>query len=454
MSAPLSTEIFEIGPGRLEMDAAELHVTQGPDRGVMIPLGLPALTIGTDPDCDLVLRDRTVSARHAEIRMGARGYVVRDLDSKNGVRIGAVAIERAPLVDGMRVRLGSTEITVKALGSRHSIPLASPGEFGGLCAHSVAMRATVAELGKLAQTDTTVLIEGETGTGKEVAAQALHDHSPRARGPFVVLDCGAVPMSLLAAELFGHERGAFSGAMDARKGLLEQADGGTLFLDEITELPLDAQPMLLRALDAKAVRRIGGSVVSSNVRMIASTSRNLAEEVRARRFREDLYFRLAVARVRLPPLRDRREDIPVLAHTFAREAGVSLSPELLALFTNYEWPGNVRELRNAMARAAVRPDAQMLLEETQRSPMQLPEAFRREGELPELPDARRDAMEAFERQYLREALARAGGSISRAAQVAGVSRQMFTRLCEKHGLRLRDRLNLNLPPAELARSGR
>ena len=436
MSAPLSTEIFEIGPGRLEIDAAEIAVTHGPDRGLAIPLGVHPLSIGTDGDCDLVLHDRTVSSRHAEIRIGPRGYVVRDLGSKNGLRIGAVAIERAPLCDGTRLHLGSTELTVRALGGRHSIALASPGDFGGLAAQSVAMRALVAELAQLANADTTVLIEGETGTGKEVAAQALHENSVRERGPFVVLDCGAVPRPLLAAELFGHERGAFSGAMEARKGLLEQADGGTLFLDEITELPLEAQPILLRALDAKTVRRIGGNAANFDVRIIASTSRNLAEEVRAHRFREDLYFRLAVARVRLPPLRERREDIPALAHAFARECGIALPPELLALMTSYDWPGNVRELRNAVARATIRQDPESVLEAAGRPN----DAFR--GGLSDLPEARRQAIEAFEREYVREAIGRAGGSISRAAQLAGVSRQMFTRLCEKHGLRVRDRLSL------------
>jgi DNA-binding NtrC family response regulator len=440
MSAPLSTEIFEIGPGRLEIDAAEITVTHGPDRGLTLPLGMHTICVGTDGDCDLVLHDRTVSSRHAEIRIGERGYVVRDLGSKNGLRIGPVAIERAPLCDGTRLHLGSTELSVRSLGTRHTIPLASPGDFGGLSAQSVSMRALVAELAQLANSDTTVLIEGETGTGKEVAAQALHDYSARARGPFVVLDCGAVPRSLLAAELFGHERGAFSGALEARKGLLEQAHGGTLFLDEVTELPLDAQPLLLRALDSKSVRRIGGGAVAYDVRVIVSTARNLSEEVRAHRFREDLYFRLAVARVRLPPLRERREDIPALAHAFARECGVALPPELLALLTSYDWPGNVRELRNAVARAAIQKDPAAMLEATSRPPMSLPAAFR--GPLAELPEARREAMDSFEREYVREALARAGGSISRAAELAGVSRQMFTRLAEKHGLRLRDRLNL------------
>jgi DNA-binding NtrC family response regulator len=328
----LSTRLFEAGDGRLEVDAAELRVVAGPDRGTKVALGTDSLRIGSAADVELVLHDPTVSGRHAEIQIGARGYVVRDLGSKNGVLLGNLRVERAPLADGQRLRLGETVLVVRALGRAHALPLARPGRFGNLVAASVKMRAVVATLARLAESDLTVLLEGETGTGKEVAAQALHASGKRAGGPFVVFDCGAVPAGLVASELFGHEKGAFSGAHARRDGLFAEADGGTLFLDEIGELPLELQPVLLRALETRATRRVGSvHEERHDVRLVAATNRNLAEEVRAGRFRQDLFYRLGGARVRLPPLRERLEDVRELAGLFAAQAGLALSPELGAM---------------------------------------------------------------------------------------------------------------------------
>jgi DNA-binding NtrC family response regulator len=431
----LSTHVEEIGRGRLELDAAELRVVAGPEKGAHVALGSIALTIGSAADNGLVLHDPTVSARHAEVLVEDRGYVIRDLASKNGVLLHGWPIERAPLCDRMQLRLGRTTLHVRALGGRHTIALASPGELGGLLAHSVKMRAAVAALEQFAVSDVTVLLDGETGVGKEVAARALHGWSRRARGPFCVFDCGAVAPSLIAAELFGHERGAYSGADAQRAGIFEEADGGTLFCDEVGELPLEAQPMLLRAIENKTVRRLGASHEQRrDVRVIAATNRNLEEEVRAGRFRKDLYYRLAVARVRLPPLRERPEDIPVLARAFAAELGAPLSPELVAVLSSYGWPGNVRELRNVIARLAAQPTSvRDLLPATTRDPI-----F--DGvKLRPLSEARSHANDEFERRYLAEALARADGNISNAAEQAGVSRQLFTKLAAKHQLRVRDR---------------
>ena len=433
----LSTHIDETGPGRLEIDAAELRVVAGPDKGACHPLDANALTIGSGADCDLVLHDPTVSSRHAEISLGRAGYVVRDLGSKNGVRLAGFPIERAPLSSGMQLRLGRTLVAVHALRGRHAIPLERPGEFGGLIAHSVKMRAVVAQLAQLAPVDTTVLIEGETGTGKELAAHALHRLGPRADRPLHVFDCGAVAPTLAAAELFGHERGAFSGADAARPGAFELADGGTLFLDEIGELPLELQPLLLRALEQRAVRRVGGARTTElDVRVVAATHRNLAEEVRQGRFRKDLYYRLAVARVRLPPLRERPEDLPLLARAFAAQHGVPLEPALLAVLASYDWPGNVRELRNLIARHAAQPAAVADLFDRRQAPA---DPIFAGVALRPLVEARQQAGDDFERRYLVEALARAGDNVSRAAELAGVSRQLFTRLVAKHRLRGRDR---------------
>jgi DNA-binding NtrC family response regulator len=435
----LSTRVFEAGPARLEIDAAELRIVAGPDRGVKLPLGVDSLRIGSAPDCELVLHDATVSSRHAEIQVTARGYSIRDLGSKNGVQLGSVAVERAPLVDGMKIRLGETMLAVRALGGRHTLPLSRPGQLGRLTACSLKMRAVAATLERLAAADTTVLLEGETGTGKEVAAHALHGAGERRHGPFVVFDCGATAPALVASELFGHEKGAFTGAVAARAGAFEQADGGTLFLDEIGELPLELQPVLLRALEARTVRRVGANVDRPcDVRVIAATNRNLAEEVRARRFRQDLFYRLAVARVRLPPLRERPEDIPVLAGLFAAQAGLALSPEILSLLSAHDWPGNVRELRNTIERAAA---AGGPIELGPRGSNPLDRRLFVDGaRLRELSEARQLAGDAFERAYLEEALARADGNLSRAAELAGVSRQMLTRLVAKHGLRAKDRV--------------
>jgi DNA-binding NtrC family response regulator len=440
MTKVLSTRIFEVGSPRLEIDAAEVRVVSGADRGLKMALGADSVRIGTAPDCELVLHDTTVSSRHAEIQIGARGYTIRDLGSKNGVVIETVQVERAPLVDGMRIRLGTTTLQVRSLGSKHALPLARAGTFHGLVAASVKMRAVVATLEKLASTDMTVLIEGETGTGKEVAAQALHRAGPRATGPFVVFDCGAVPVNLVASELFGHEKGAFSGASSTRGGLFEEADGGTLFLDEIGELPLELQPTLLRSLEKKTTRRVGGNVeLSHDVRLIAATNRNLAEEVKAKRFREDLYFRLNVTRVRLPPLRERAEDIPVLAQRFAAEAGAPLSPEMLAVLAAHDWPGNVRELKNTVARAAFDGGAVAVTGPAGPGGIMSRRLLYDAGRLRSLPEARQLAADEFERVFLEEALAQAGGNMSRAAELAGVSRQMMTRLAAKHGLRAKDR---------------
>ena len=437
----LATRVDESGPGRLELDAAELRVVAGPDRNLRQPLDEHGLVIGTAGDCGLVLHDPTVSSRHAEISLVSDGWIVRDLGSKNGVRLHGWPIERAPLAAGMQLRLGKTTLQVHALKGRHAIALERPGQFAGLVAHSVKMRAVVAQLTQLGPTETTVLLEGETGSGKELAAQALHAASLRAGEPLVVFDCGAVAPTLAAAELFGHERGAFSGAAHDRPGVFEAAHGGTLFLDEIGELPLDLQPLLLRAIEQRMVRRIGGRQDRAcDVRVVAATHRNLAEEVRAGRFRKDLYYRLAVARVRIPPLRERPEDLPLLARTFAVELGLALEPELVAVLASYEWPGNVRELRNLIARQAAQPAsaAQLLREQSAASAASADPVFAGVGLRP-LHEARTHAGDAFERRYLLEALARAEDNVSRAAELAGVSRQLFTRLIAKHNLRVRDR---------------
>jgi DNA-binding NtrC family response regulator len=428
---PLSTQLLDGADPRLELEDAELRVDAGPDKGTRHPLGVESLVIGSAADCQLVLHDTTVSARHAEISLGRAGYTLRDLGAKNGTRLGGVLVERAPLTAGAKFQLGGTKLSVHIRGGTSSIALAQPGVLGELVAHSVAMRAIVANLERLAPSDATLLIEGETGTGKEVVARLAHALSPRRHGPFVVFDAGAISGTLIAAELFGVERGAFTDATHSRPGLFETAEGGSLFLDEIGELPLELQPALLRALEARRTRRIGGThELAHDVRIIAATNRNLGEEVRAQRFRADLFYRLAVARLRLPPLRERREDIPVLAHLFASQLGLELPGDLLAALASHDWPGNIRELRNAIEGAQL-PQG--------RDALRGLAGPRAAGPLVQLAEARRQAADQFERDYLAAALAAADGNLSRAAELAGTSRQLLTQLARKHGMRARDR---------------
>jgi transcriptional regulator with GAF, ATPase, and Fis domain len=291
-----------------------------------------------------------------------------------------------------------------------------------------------------------VILEGETGTGKEVLAESLHDMSPRAGRPFVILDCAAVSAGLAESELFGHERGAFTGALDSRKGVFEEAHGGTLLLDEIGELPLHLQTKLLRALDSRVVKRVGGSrFIPVDVRVMGATRRNLDLEVQAGRFRDDLFHRLVGARVELPSLRDRKGDIALLARYFATQLGGdehALPPSLLARWRDHTWPGNVRELRNAVARYLAMGDIAEA-DAWEAFPMSShgpgPTSVDTTLRLAEWVDAelakggsfvglRKALLEEFERSFLSHALAAHGGNIARAASAAGIGRRYFQKL--------------------------
>jgi two-component system response regulator GlrR len=311
------------------------------------------------------------------------------------------------------------------------------------------MRKLCALLERAAASDATVLIGGETGTGKEVTAVAIHEHSVRQAGPFVVVDCGAIPSQLLESELFGYERGAFTGAVAARMGALEAANGGTVFLDEIGELSLDMQPKVLRALEGRVVKRVGSNTYTPiDVRVIAATNRNLREEVAARRFREDLYYRLAVLEIRLPPLRERREDFSVLVDDVLAQLGIHdyevaeplRAPEFVEMLARYRWPGNVRQLRNYVER-------RIALGESIAPPgleTPIPPAPGQDGAGPkvDLDQPIRVSREAwnnvFESRYVAGLLARHDNNITAAARAAGINRVHFYRLLWKHGLRTSD----------------
>ncbi len=338
------------------------EVLSGPDKGLTRDLEAATIRIGARRGNDLELQDSKVSGLHCEVRLDERGYRLRDLDSTNGTYVGGFRVNDLYITPGTVMQIGASKVRFEPLGESVEFELSAQDRFGGIVGRSVQMRELFARLEKIAASDATVLVTGETGTGKELVAEAVHEHSGRKNGPFVVLDCGSIPQNLIESELFGHEKGAFTGATHAYAGAFERADGGTVFLDEIGELPLSMQPKLLRVLERKEVRRIGGSkTIGADIRVVAATNRDLGVEVNRGRFREDLYYRLAVARIHVPPLRERREDIPLLVEHFLSITpggeGARLEPGTVELMMKHDWPGNVRELRNVIERAVLLADA-------------------------------------------------------------------------------------------------
>ncbi len=361
---PEQTEVLGLSQKPLVSKKARFVVTKGRDEGKEMVLQDPVITIGTLPENNLVLTDPTVSRRHATVEETAAGYLLKDQNSTNGTFLDGVRVREGFLAPGSAIRLGQTEMTFSPLEERVKVPLSSRENFGGLIGATVSMREVFGILERVAPTDMTVLIQGETGTGKELAARAIHDHSRRAQGPFVVFDCGAAAPTLIESELFGHEKGAFTDAVKARQGAFELADRGTLFLDEIGELSAALQPKLLRALDQREVKRVGAEqAVNVNVRVVAATNRDLEKEVKAGRFREDLFYRLSAVSIQLPPLRKRKEDIDPIAKRLLAGSGskaIALSPEAAAALAAYSWPGNVRELRNVLERASALSDGKLI----------------------------------------------------------------------------------------------
>jgi len=393
--------------------------------------------IGSHPSNDLVLDDDTVSRFHCELAIAGSRVRVRDLGSRNGTSCAGVAIVDASVSGGAVLRLGHSELTVVVDDDVTRIDASARTSFGGIIGASEPMREVFSQLEKIAASDATVLIEGETGTGKEGAAEAIHDASRRSGAPFVVVDCSAIAASLLESELFGHEVGAFTGAVDRRIGAFEQASGGTVFLDEIGELPAELQPKLLRVLEAREVRRVGGKApIKCDLRIVAATNRDLRGEVNRGSFRADLYYRLAVVKLALPPLRERRGDVALLVESLldrlrapADVRELLTAPGFLGTLAAAPWPGNVRELRNHLEQCVVFGEA--------RAPgAAAPPAARGaiDASLPyEL--ARKQAIDDFERAYVTDLLARCDGNVARAAREAGVNRAYLHRLLSRHGLR-------------------
>jgi DNA-binding NtrC family response regulator len=411
-----------------------LTVEKGPDRKLRRELDSDRVVIGTHATCDLVLTDRTVSRQHCEIVLVSEGYAIRDLASTNGtflderVRVGEVTV-----TEEARIRIGDTTVRISPMSETVDIPLGHDTRCGPLLGRSAAMRRVFDVVRRVAPTDATVLITGESGTGKEIAARAIHDLGRRADKPFIVVDCGALPANLIESELYGHERGAFTGATTARAGAFESGHGGTLFLDELGEMPLDLQTRLLGVLERRVVQRLGSAQTRPvDVRVLAATNRDLRREVNRKSFREDLYFRLAVVSIEMPPLRGRPEDISLYVEDFLRDApGVTIDAETMQRLSEQPWPGNVRELRNVIERAVA-------LGEVDVAPGHDVSLPRIGGGIDvDVPFkvAKNALIDDFERGYVERLMQKHGDNITQAARSAEIDRVYLLRLLDKFDMR-------------------
>jgi DNA-binding NtrC family response regulator len=397
--------------------------------------------VGSHDANEIVVNDPTVSRFHCRIERGPRAWRIVDQGSMNGTRIGGVAVRDADLpLPECRIELGDSVLVVSEQPSVQQVEVLDQASFGDLYGSSMPMRRLFAILDRVCASEVNVLVEGASGTGKELVATEIVRRGPRRRQPFVIVDCSAIAPSVIESELFGHARGAFTGADRDRVGAFEAAQGGTIFLDEIGELPLDMQPKLLRALEAHEVRRVGETKPRGiDVRVVAATNRCLAREVNQGRFREDLYFRLSVVTIRVPPLRERLDDLELLVSAIleglgARSSASLFGPELFAEMRRYDWPGNVRELRNYVERTVVlrdptRPEPALPRASAGGEAIDLERSFR---------DGKEDVIAGYERRYLEALLEWAGGNVTRAAKKARIDRMSLYRLMQRHGVRSAD----------------
>ncbi|MBI3804533.1 MAG: sigma 54-interacting transcriptional regulator [Nitrospirae bacterium] len=398
---------------------SRIAVAAGPDQGKVLPLKEGVTRIGRGGRNDLVLSDPAVSSVHLEMEVSPAAILVRDLGSTNGTRINGQRIQSSTAEIGAEIQIGQTKLKLQL--EEPTEPLAPPA-LGRLIGQSVKMQEVFRMIERGARGEVAVLVQAETGCGKELVAQEVHRLSPRAEGPFITLDCSAIPKELIESELFGHEKGAFTTAVSQRKGAFELARGGTVFLDEIGELPIEMQPKLLRVLEERTFKRVGGNeMLRSDFRIIAATNRWLDQEVLAGRFRQDLYFRLYVLPIFLPPLRERKEDIPLLVDHFLKGKSIQVLPEAMEKLTAHGWPGNVRELRNVIERAVVmmegstlRPEDLLFLRPPDREgpPMSWEE---QKGALPT------GSLEEIEKQVIQRALKSHQGDKKAVAQSLGIA---------------------------------
>jgi two-component system response regulator HydG len=434
-------------PPRLDAVRYHLTVVEGPDRGVRFTIdsGLPRVFLGTSSACQLRLTDPLISRRHAALEILDGALRVTDLASTNGTTANGVGVVEVNLWGDELIRLGATALHVDARTPSTAVPLTPATSFGRVLGASVEMRKIFPLCERVASSELPVLIEGETGTGKEVLAESIHEVSARESGAFVVFDCTTIAPSLMEPALFGHERGAFTGAVESQRGVFEQTVGGTLLIDEIGELEIGLQAKLLRAIERAEICRVGGTRwIKCDVRVIAATRRDLEQEISVGRFRDDLFYRLAVARIELPPLRRRHGDVALLTRHFWTQLGGADDPpaEVLRRFEQYDWPGNVRELYNAVA-------ARIALGDLARIDALKEPSDRRAGasladdpggiierilrmDLP-LARAKQQLLGEFERRYVDRMLAQHQGSVVKAAAAAGIARRYFQILNARRG---------------------
>jgi transcriptional regulator with GAF, ATPase, and Fis domain len=441
---------LEERPRALIVDCFSLTVADGPDRGRTVRAQGGELSVGTAEGNGLTLTDTSVSRHHFGISSVPEGFLVRDFGSRNGTRVNGCRIDRGHLDSDAVIEIGRTKIRFEPLDETVTEPLSPSERCGRILGRSSAMRRIFAMLPSIAASQGTVLLEGETGTGKGVLAEAIHDAGPRAGAPFVVLDCSSIAPTLVESELFGHTKGSFTGAHADRPGAFEQATGGTIFMDEIGELPLDMQPKLLRALEERTVKRVGGrGTIRLDVRVVAATNRDLRAEVNRGTFRSDLYYRLNVIKLELPPLRERRDDIPLLIEHFFEQIrpGRKPPPQLAEGLARQTWPGNVRELRSAVERwvllddigAAAQEEPAETETETETAAVAVAGGAGMDEPFdPTVPfrTAKDQAVARWERGYLQKLMEHAGGNLSQAARVVGTDRSHLRELLRKHGVRV------------------
>ena len=431
-------DVTVVGRNRLEVRGGTLSVVGSKAGAHELVVGAEKRVIGRNEQCDLVLEDKKVSALHCEVVATERGVLVRGLGSRNGTFLGDVRIVDVYLTGRATIRCGERELTfVPATPEAVDIPECDG--FGPIVGASAAMRPTFEKLRKASPTDLTVLILGETGTGKELVAQAIHQASNRSKKPFVIVDCGSIPASLAESVLFGHERGSFTGAVDKRVSPFVEADGGTIFLDELGELPLDVQPKLLRALAEQRIKPVGSNTYRAvNVRVIAATRRDLVREVNAGGFRSDLYFRLAQVRVEVPPLRQRVEDIPAIVRKMLLDVGKPgdferMTHESLERLMRHDWPGNVRELRNVVAVAvAFSPEGPIDL--SQHLHLLSVPADTHAIASRTFQDAKKEVLNRFERDYFTALFAETNGNVSEMGRRSAMERAHVRSYLRRHGL--------------------
>ncbi len=437
----------------IQVETCSISIVKGDQKGNVFSLSKDVIRVGAHPRCDIQIVDGTVSRFHCEIHRDQDGYRLIDEGSTNGTYVGDLRIRDIYLSAGREFQIGNTTLSFSPITEQISLTDSPLEQLGPLIGGSRQMRKLYTLIQKVAPSDLSVVIEGETGTGKELVAQAIHQLSRRSEKDLIVFDCSAVPEHLIESELFGHEKGAFSGAVRAHAGLFEQADGGTLFLDELGELPTNLQPKLLRALESGIIRRVGGeSVKKVDVRAISATNRDLGEMVKLGSFRQDLYYRLAKVKVTLPPLKERRGDPSKIAKYFLdvlnkKNEGYKhikgITPNALHRLEGWEWPGNVRELRNMIERAYTFADREMIhsadlmdqldpehLDDDSylggvHTPLEIPDNF-------SLKEAKERIIESFEKDYLQQLLVKNEFNISAVSRDAGIDRRHVYRLIKKY----------------------